>query len=296
MQLHRRLSIGFLVVLPLLLSACFQKEPRVIPTGIQTVTGIVRPAELSLVRRGTHTLVVGGEILYYLESSTVNLGKYEGREVQMQGEVQANTDPSDIPVLEVTKITGGPSALTRTWALEDLGITIDTPSAWKAKATGTSAQFTATGSQAPILTLLLASAAQLSKTASSGSSVVKSTFFLGSHSVIRRQNHQHGRERALIDLRPAFTDPKADVLAIVFTPTEEAGVDPGACGMIRNDILHSIKFTTSSSSSSKSSTSSLPPLTGSGAGMPCGGPAGILCPQGLRWQITEGDVGRCQPF
>ena len=75
--------------------------PRTIPTGVQMVAGVVKPTEISAIRRGTDILVQNGSTLYYLESSTVNLQKYEDREVQLEGTVELNTDPSDIPELRL---------------------------------------------------------------------------------------------------------------------------------------------------------------------------------------------------
>jgi hypothetical protein len=63
--------------------------------------------------------------------------------------------------------------------------------------------------------------------------------------------------------------------------------------------LHSVVFSSdaSSSSSSLSQGSSLSAAaTGSGAGLPCGGTAGILCPGGFYCDITDvaNNVGRCK--
>lgn len=298
MRLQRRaFTIGLVFFAPLLLAACFKPVPRQIPQGLQTVTGVVKPVSLSLVRRGTHALSIGDTTLYYLESSIVNLGKYEGREVELQGLVEANTDPSDTPVLVVSKVTGGPSALTKTWSIDPLGVTVDTPSQWKGKVAGGNAQFSASGSS-PIVTLFLDGETVLAKHAETGSAVTEARTVLGAHEVIRLLNTETGRERVLIDLRPSVTDPAQDVLTVLFTPATDAGIDPDTWSALKSDILQSLKFVADSSSSSSKTSSSLAPVTSSGAGMPCGGPAGILCPQGFRCLITDSatNVGRCASY
>lgn len=302
MKLLRRASLfGLTLALPLAFVMC-GKQPQVLPTGMQTLTGLVKPVEISLTRRGTHQLIVGGSPLYYLESSTVNLGKFEGREVELQGTVEANTDSSDMPVLVVSAVTGGPSVLNHTWEIPSLGITLETPGEWKGKISGDTAQFTGSGSNEPIFTVFLEGDDRLKVSVETGSTVTKSTLQIGRYTAERLLNTQTNSERIEIDLRPAVADSKKDVLTLLFTPTEEAGIDPSEWDAMKTDILHSLKFTFGSSSSSSHSfglsQSGSIIHTGSGAGMPCGGTAGVLCPQGFRCEITDAtsNTGLCQSF
>jgi len=99
----RRLIIAaaaaFAVALVLVL-ALHRSAP--LPQGVQTLTGVFRPAELSRVRRGTHTFEQDGRVLYYAESNVVNLRRYEGKEVVASGTLEANTDSRSLPVLITT--------------------------------------------------------------------------------------------------------------------------------------------------------------------------------------------------
>ena len=299
MHARRVVVIGALLVLPFLVVACWNKVPRVIPIGIQTVSGTVKPIEISAVRRGTHALVVNGETMYYLESAVVNLQRYEDREVQLEGAVELNTAPSDTPVLVVTKVIGGPSTVSRTWSIPPFGITMDTPDAWQGKIVGRTAQFTASGSQTPVLMMFLESDARLHISAS-GAMLRTTKETLGLHNVLRFLNADTGKERIEIDLRPQENDPSFDVLTMLFDPAGLKAMEPKAWSALSDDILHSVRFTigTDSSPSSSSKSSGLSPLSGSGVGMPCGGPAGVLCPKGLYCAITDvqANVGRCQRY
>ncbi len=298
----RRVAVACaLLILPLLVVACWHGGPRTIPTGVQMVAGVVKPTEISAIRRGTDILVQNGSTLYYLESSTVNLQKYEDREVQLEGTVELNTDPSDIPVLVVSKIVGGPSIVSRTWSIPPLGITIETPSDWRGKVTGQTAQFTASGATSPTLMLFLDGEERL--TSSTGTtSLTVAQESLGLHAVLRTTNPDTGDERTEIDLRPTVNDPASDVLTLIFSPTSSMSSELKSWSGLKDDILHSIKFTAEAASSSTLSSSSvssgLPPLTGSGVGMPCGGPAGVLCPKGLYCNVTDvqANVGQCQAY
>ncbi len=301
MRVRRVLVVGVFLLLPLLAVGCWQRTPREIPTGIQKLTGTVKATEISAVRRGTHILDQNGTTLYYLESSVVNLQRYEDREVQLEGVVEPNTDPSDIPVLVVSKIDGGPATVSRTWSIPPLGITIDTPNDWLGKVSGQTAQFTASGAATPTLMLFLEGEDRLTQATDSSLQTIHET--LGLHDILRTVKADSGEERAEIDLRPALTDPTADVLTLIFSPATDRNMSAKAWTGLKDDILRSIKFlgdsvSSSSSSNSSSVSSGLPPLTGSGVGMPCGGPAGVLCPKGLYCNITDvqANVGHCQGY
>jgi hypothetical protein len=287
----------------LALSGCFRKPVAQFPAGEQIVTGTVKPAELSLTRRGTHLLVQNGETTAYLESSVVNLRQYENKEVQMRGTYEANTDPTDMPVLVVQEVVGGLASTTRAWTIPALGISLTTPKEWKGKIMGDTAAFTGSGSETPILTVFREGEDKLLASASSSSAagVRISTFTMGIRHVVRSYNQETGNERVQIDLRPVETDATRDILTLLFTPTDEVQLDPEGWKALTDGIVRSVVFAGDASSSSLSSSASsqtVAPATGSGAGAgsPCGGDAGILCPLGYYCNITDlkANTGVCQ--
>lgn len=291
-----RYRFFFLGCTVLLLAAC-GKTVQVIPTGVQTVAGIVKPVELSLTRRGTHLLVQHGTSLYYLESSTVNMQSFEGRNVIIKGTVEQNTDPTDLPVLVVSEIKGAVTQI-RSWKISGLGLSVDVPVEWNGKFEGGTAQFTGSGSADPLLTLFLEGDKRFDGASSqAGGDITVTSFALGMRRGVRLVN-AGGRERVEIDLRPLVKDNAADVLTLLFTPVS-GQTDRDAWEGIKTDIINSIKFTSDvSSSSAPSSSGSIAsqPISGSGAGMPCGGSAGILCPQGYYCGITDAksNSGQCR--
>ncbi|MDD4319772.1 MAG: hypothetical protein PHW10_05620 [Candidatus Peribacteraceae bacterium] len=292
--------VGCLLLLALPLAGCFGSDPAPLPQGPQTVEGLVKGISLSVTRRGTHVLVQNGEELYFLESSTVNLGAFEGRIAQLTGTVEYNTDPKDVPVLVVTAAQGGFDASVRTWAIPSMGISVDTPREWKGKITGAGAQFTATGSVQPLFTLFLeGSGSLLTASSSDGEATGYSTFLLGAHRGVRLRNNETGSEKVQIDLGNDAIDPSQPILTFLFLAFGEQEMDGDAWRTLKEDVVRSVKITNASSSSSAAYSSRAPlPLSGSGAGMPCGGAAGILCPAGLYCEITDvaSNVGQCRSF
>ncbi|TSC57699.1 MAG: hypothetical protein Greene041619_1034 [Candidatus Peregrinibacteria bacterium Greene0416_19] len=136
------------------MSAC-GRRPVVIPLGVQTFTGTVERVPLDLNRRGTHMLNIGGEDVYYLESTAVSLRSVEGMEVELQGTVEANIRTADLPVLVVTSIITSLDEGFRAWRYAPLGITLDIPRNWIPGASGEVVQFTASGSKRVVLSLFL---------------------------------------------------------------------------------------------------------------------------------------------
>src|SRR3989339_839294 len=97
-----RRTLAFTALLFLLpLVGCWKEPIQPLPLGQQTVSGLIKPASISVIRRGTHVLIQGGEEIAYLESATVDLGEFEGRTVDVSGTYEANTDPDALPVIVV---------------------------------------------------------------------------------------------------------------------------------------------------------------------------------------------------
>lgn len=305
--LRRALPLSFLFAL-LFISACSKPTSSSIPLGPRTLSGMVKVAEISLSRRGTDLLVQNGAPVCYLESSTVNLQAFEGRNVVLSGTVEPNTDAKDLPVLVVQTVVGGAGTGTRTWTIQSLGVSVDTPLEWRGKVASVGAQFTASGAATPILTLFTEGEKNLQSVGVTSPKGTKfSSIALGIHHGVEVFDQETGSAKVQIDLRPFVTDSGANILTLLFTPSgEEVQLDPDAWRVTVDDVVHSLVFSFDSSSSSSvvstvssasSSRTSLP-LTGSGVGMPCGGTAGILCPSGMFCEITDvqANTGQCQKF
>jgi hypothetical protein len=290
--------------------------------GEQTVSGFLKKSPISITRRGTHVLIQNDEPHAYLESSTVDLGEFEGRVVDVIGTYEKNVDVRDLPVIVVTEVRGGQSQ-NRVYAIPALGISLEVPREWKGTIAGAEAQFAApaspdaaegSGSTRPLLSVFREGEDKLISSAPTGENLIDTPVSVGGRSGVRWLNAQTGVERVQVDLRLYASDPKANVLTFLFTPSEEALNLPDAWDAMKDDVLHSVTFTGGSSSSSLSSDasrSSLPSSLssdgtssqaegsssfGSAQGIPCGGEAGILCPAGFYCEITdvEANVGRCK--
>ena len=270
----------------MILLGCQKKAPPVvIPQGPVTVTGFLKPVPLSLVRRGTHIIVSQGTDLYFVQSTGVALSLYEEEEVTMSGTLALNSDPYDLPVLTVTNIASRSEDL-QAVRLKELRVNFSIPRSWsKVAETGTgSVRFTATGSARAIL------------------SVAKSPLPSppAGPPVLRR--HQAGRrwvpggatDQIVYVLRMNTSAGKnsPDITSFTFTPGD--GEDSLASPAIFLKILKSVQFDRAKENSSAASSY----RTGSGtnlSGQPCGGSAGILCPDGFYCAITDvtENIGIC---
>lgn len=97
-----------------------------LPQGIQEVSGYLAPAELSLVRRGTHLLLKEGRERYLVESKHIALRPFEGKEVMVRGLLESNVDPTFLPVLVVQEIEEKSDPWKKV-SIEPLGLTLDIP-------------------------------------------------------------------------------------------------------------------------------------------------------------------------
>lgn len=257
------LCVGFLS-----LQGC-TPATQVIPTGPQTLSGTLQPVDLSLVRRGSHVLLQDGQQIYYVESGTVNLRTYEGMDVVVKGTIEANSNESYLPVLVANEVTENilPS---REEEVKLLNIKLKVPLSWSTQIFDDGVSYSQTADGTPVLKLYKSSMAYLP----TGTPLV-----IGGERAVRLQ--KAGSGSVLLHVQNA-----KDFLTISYTPT--AGMSD--VDLLR--VLKSIVFTNKSSSSSGSG-AVVPPSTGSGsqAGMPCGGEAGILCPAGSYCSITDASTG-----
>lgn len=273
MQILRpTLLLGSLTLVLVSLLSCTSKQVEVVlPSGPQTLTGSLTPAELSLNRRGTHVLRQMGRDVYYVESSLLNLRSFEGMDVTITGTLEKNTDASYLPVLVATNVVliSEPSHM---WTVPALHLTFSAPLAWNGDVFDDGVSFTQTGSSAPLLKIHRSSLAQLP---------------VGSPLVI-------GGERAVLiesgSGQVVYVQSGPNVLAVELDKTlmNPSGKDPVRSVLL---LLKSIAFMNASSSSVGSAMSTGSSATSTQSAMPCGGPAGILCPTGMYCAITDTQLG-----
>lgn len=279
------------------LAAC-RPAPPPLPSGVQTVSGKVERVGISLHRRGTHLLRQGEAPLYYLESTTESLYSLEGREVTLQGILEANTDPHDLPVLVVQKVTKGVDEPVRTWTARPLNISLDVPRSWTATLQRKTAEFTASGSELPVLRITIDKKADLpldfQSLTASGTDMTMRPLLIGTHKAVAVTGEKPQRWMVHVD---ASSDAKSSTVITLSFLVVSSSSEPAMQIMAFEKIAHSLVFLVSATGTGKTVTPS-----GSGSvaadGKPCGGPAGILCPGGYACQITdvESNVGRCKKF
>lgn len=257
--------------LALLLTACGAKELPPLPEGPQTATGTVMPADLSLVRRGTHQLIVEGTPLYFLESTSVDLRAFEGRTVGVQGTVGRNISPDDLAVFSVQTVTTAAPVQGKSVSIPALRVQLTVPLAWQQTLDGAATVLSASGAQV----LLRIGPSPLASLPEDGVRLL-----LAGRKAARTFSVT-GVEQLTVD---AYGK-----LVLIESPPFAVG-DP-ALVKEREAVLQSIVFTGASqaSSSAASAGSSKAPAY-------CGGAAGILCPQGSVCIITDAkdNVGFCK--
>ena len=145
--------VASLVTLMLLLTAC-QKRVEHVTYGPVSGTGTLIPAELSLVRRGSHMLVMASGKKYYVESKTENLQSLEGLIVTIEGRLEKNSTNVDAPVIVVEKIRGAlDDQDLHIWNIPLLNLRIKAPNLWKTSMKNGDVLFSLVGETEPLLTV-----------------------------------------------------------------------------------------------------------------------------------------------
>lgn len=258
------------------LSACQRTPTTTYIYGPLTATGTIIRADVSLVRRGTHTLTINGRKMYFLESKTVDLRSFEGQTVAIGGSLEPNATIDDLPVLVVStaeRVIGKGDL--HTWEIPILGIRLSIPINWAGNISNGQASFALSGESQPIMTIEEMSGAVLPE---------------GTPLYIQNRKSMEIRSATLAE----------DVLILDGDHILRLHFDPAGLEKVRTleegevlagqfqAILASIQFLDDQSNII------LP--TGSGSNAPCGGPAGILCPTGSYCDISDpvNQVGQCK--
>jgi hypothetical protein len=265
-------SILFIgVAAAFLLTSCQKLNEDVLPEGPQTMTGILVPLPISVSRRGTHALMQNGHSTYVVESSTVNLRHFEDVEAIVTGHLEPNIDPESPAVLVASGVTLVEIEL-RTWTVPAFNLTIDTPPDWNPTFFPDGVRFSQTGS-----------------------SVILSIHPSSQPALPSGNSHQVAGYPGVVvtgsGMQTLFLRRGAQILTFEY----HESVAPSARGDLFLRMLRSVKFTAASSARSATSAT-----TGTGSstamGVPCGGPAGVLCPAGQFCEVTDTatNIGHCR--
>ena len=233
-----------------------------------SLDGVIESAELSSFRRGTHLLVRGDDRIF-LESKMVNLRPYEGMTVTVSGQIEVNVDSSDWPVMVVSHVEGG-QLEERVYTIDAWGMEFHLPPPWRmAEQDGTFLLFEE-GEKVPIITLYREEDGKLPK----GVPIV-----VGGKRAERILNEISGHQEIHVLHDGA-------IIVFLFSPQEGADIPKLQQNFLR--LIQSVSFRLSERGEKTVA-------TGSGRLSPCGGTAGILCPQGFYCDITDAaaNIGHC---
>lgn len=262
------------------LSSCTSNREEPLPQGPQTMTGVLMPVPLSLSRRGSHLLSRDDRDLYLVEGGQTDLRDFEGVDVVISGLIERNIDPEALPVLVASGVTLVEMPA-RTWTVEPLSLTLETPPDWTGETFDDGIQFTQTGSTQVILKVHPSSLARLPNGV-----------------MLQMAGRAAVRVAASSGLRTVYVQNGRGIITFSYVPA--AGTPAGEAERDFNRVLRSVRFGIAAPVPSSAGTGAGVSSTGSDAsqtpGMPCGGPAGIICPSGEYCEITDpvDGIGRCK--
>lgn len=260
-----------LVFVVTLFVSCTSRVLPTLPDGEQTVAGILKAAELSAVRRGSHIIEQEGVDVYYAESSLVHLREYQDKHVTLRGHFEYNTDPEDLPVFVVDSIVDVEETV-KEHVLSRISVRFKAPVHWKLTEADGRYIFTTEGNEDPLLTVWQ----EPGDTLPEGGVPIVIDASRATRLVDELTNAQ------LIAVRHGDA-----ILMLRFTPGKRITAD-----RLYEDFVQLLK--TVELLSTKEATQ---PVIGTGAlSSPCGGTAGILCPSGYFCEIQDftENIGRCR--
>ncbi len=257
-----------------LLVACRDTVLPDLPSGEQTLTGILRAAELSATRRGSHQIEQNGVNVYYAESSLVNLREYLGKRVTLRGTFEHNTDPEDLPVLVVESIVDVEESQ-KVHTLSGMSVRLSAPVEWELLEREGKYQFRLSDDEEdPLLVLWEEEGVDLPE---------------GGVPVVVDATRATRLIDDLSNTQIIIVKRTGKLLHMRFSPGKRLTAD-----RLNEDfvaLLKSVELLDAGSGSSSSVSG-----TGGVLGVPCGGTAGILCPEGQFCDIQNVDenIGRCR--
>jgi hypothetical protein len=270
------LFIGLLTCVSLIfLFSCQRKDPSLpIPIGMQEYTGILHPAELSLVRRGTHLFESDTGDQFFVESTELVLRDYEGKRITIQGVIEENVDVSFAPVLLPEKITILDEDY-QSVSLRSVGFSVEVPDYWGIIKGKKDVQFLIPDLDTPVVSIFFEGDIEYIPT---GTPIT-----VGKKRGTRTLDEATGNQTVLFPHRDG-------ILTLLFTPKEMVEDIK-----LREQFLYTVRsiiFAKDTKNISSSDSDNTPSKLGS----PCGGSAGVLCPEGYLCVVEnlEDGVGKCQ--
>lgn len=261
-------------LLGVLLTSCGGGVLPPLPSGEQTVTGILKPAELSATRRGSFTIEQEGVDVYFAESSLVNLREYEGKLTTLRGVLEHNTDPEDLPVLVVESVVDVEETVEE-HSLSSVGVTLSAPVHWKLVKREGKLQFHLEEDSEDPLLVIWQEAGELLP--DGGVPIV-----VDATRATRLVDDLSGTQIVAVKR-------EGKILTFRFNPGTRTSAD-----RLQEDFITLLK---SVELIDKKKDSATEPSFGTGSlGTPCGGSAGILCPSGFFCDVQSFDdnVGKCR--
>lgn len=255
------------------ISSCTNAVLPPLPSGEQTVTGILKAAELSAVRRGSHIIEQDGVDVYYAESSLINLREYQTKRVTLRGVFEHNTNPEDLPVLVVESVVDIEETSAE-HVLSLIDVTVTTPVQWKLVKREGKYQFHLEEEDGDALLVIWQEEGDLLP--DGGVPIV-----VDATRATRLIDDLSGTQIVAVKRN-------GKILHLRFSPGTRASAD-----RLREDfieVLNSVELHSSPTDYQDTSFG-----TGS-LGIPCGGSAGILCPEGSFCDVQSFDdnVGKCR--
>lgn len=262
---HPFVFLAGLIAAVLLLRGCGADDAHTrLPEGPQTLSGTLVDAGVSMVRNGTHILVQEGEERYYVESSSVNLGRYENMEVAVTGTLHLNTDPRASPVLIASDVRPIHAAFSEI-AVPQLSLSLAVPAEWTAQHLSDGVRFSLSDASETIFKAYVSALAALPDDGDA--------LFVDGQPAVRI---------ATASGTTVYVERGRNILA--FSVTDDALPLP--------DILLTVRFSSGATPSVPASAEDATDTPGD----PCGGAAGILCPSGSYCEVTDPalGIGRCR--
>lgn len=262
------------LVLPaVVLVSCGDPTLQPLPEGVQTVTGILQSADLSAVRRGSHVILQDGVEVYYAESSLVNLRQYQEKRVTLRGTFEYNSDPQDLPVLVVESVADVEET-TKEHSLADINVLLAAPVNWKLTQREGRFEFFIEGEADadPIMVVWQEPGDELPD---------------GGVPIVVDATRATRLVDELSNTQVIAVKRDGEILTLRFVPGQRLTAE-----RLREDfiqVLESVELVATAVDPT--------PSVGTGAlSTPCGGTAGILCPDGYFCDIQdfEENIGRCR--
>ena len=271
------LTLTAVILTTVALTACTRDNGIIVVYGPTSATDTLIRAENSLVRRGSHILVVSGEKKYFVESRTQNMTELEGQTVYVLGLLEPNTAKTDLPVIMATAVkrSHGDEDLHR-FEIPALNLRLGVPQTWAGSIKNKVATFMLPGESTPILTIRLMSGSTLPP----GGTPI----FIKNRSGTRLSGAKHVADVYILENNTIIELHFDPAIQTQLTTEEEGAV---VASQFERALL-TISFLSDKDAISQ--------LTGSGAGTPCGGSAGILCESGYFCNITDLQnlIGQCK--